>query len=227
MSKTDRFHLKIILVLFSLIAIVNLSRAQFVTGHVLIPGGADSWKGKLIEIGYLNTYRLIPADSMNTKDWKGLLNSVGVHSDSIINIRCYSNLTTGRIEVFFAYKGKQLTDYSDVTVRDGIRAVSGYAKNNAIIVPAFQFINEGLDQTIYKIARSYPCYSFLCKPFSSHELAFSVLSFSPVGGELADMRNIANSYLLVPFFKSLNWKNIWYNESGKQKNIIRPKTGWQ
>lgn len=67
----------------------------------------------------------------------------------------------------------------------------------------------------------------MVKPWSAADIPLLVIARGTQNGELADMRWIRNSYRLVPYFKELNWRNIWYqDENGNPKNVMRPATGW-
>lgn len=219
--------MKNLLLTICLITQFTLS-AQFVCGNLIYDRGYDYKPSELFEIGFLNTYSTVNIDNLNNADLIRLLLRAGINKDSIIEARATGSSLTDRVELFFAYKGKLpgAIERTDVWVRNQYHSYASYAGNNILIVPQFTTINEGLDTVIQSLAESYRISSFMVKPFNLPELPFKILAKQPKNGEMADMRYIANSVRLIPYFKELNWKTIWYNESGKPKSVTRPTTGW-
>jgi hypothetical protein len=218
MKKLNLFFHSFLFVLMTIPAV-----GQFVTGNVLY-GGYDYQRGELAEIGYKGFYRLVPIDSLNGEDVAKLLILSGIKKDSILYTAAYGSSTTDKVEIFFAYKGKQARQYEDIWIRNQHHAFAGYATNSGVIIPAYNYIKA--DSIANLIALTYPVYSFVIKGFDYQSFIFNILAKNPKNGETADMRHIPNSVRLVPYFKELNWNRIWYNENGVQKSIVRPKTGW-
>jgi len=213
--------------LFSILFILlfaSLAGGQIITGHLVYDVCCEQDNFNF-EIRYNGSIEYTSVNKIN-KDVIISLLSKTVHKDSIIDARAVFD--SGKIQIFFAYKGNVPSDRMDLWLVTPHHSYASYAINSGIIVPAFTNANiDGLQYKCEQIARTYQIRSFMFKPFSSKSIPFSVLSFGYRDGNLADMRNVANSYRLVDFFKELNWKTIWYmDSSGNKKGISRPTNGW-
>ncbi len=151
-------------------------------------------------------------------------NLLKANSIDTIDILEVSN-TGSRLEIFFAAKDVVSWDQADFGILTTHHAYYSYAKKNAFILPAFQLLRIDEAKAI-DFVRKYPVNSFMFRQSPQNQFIFNVLGWGQVNGFLADMRNVPNSVRLVPYFKELNWKTIWYNENGVSKGISRPGTGW-
>lgn len=224
---SDKRTIKLILFLILAVILNNVCKSQnIVIGSLLYERGYDFKPNEITTIGYLNTYLTVNVDSLSDKDVVRMLTLAGIEPSRIKCAKGYGSATSNTIEIFFAYEGKILKPVEDVTEYNNHHRYSGEAYQNKLLVPQFKNINQGLDSIILRVAKDYTLYSFMVKPFNMPELPFLVLAKNPINGTLADMRYIANSNRLVPYFKDLNFQIIHYNENGTAKVLFRPKTGW-
>lgn len=200
---------------------------NFVTGNLIYKTAYDYYYNEIVALTYLNKSMQIGIDDINANTIASFLEYCGVPAADIITAKGYGSSTKDTIEIFFAYRGTIPNGVQDLWVKNSHHSYASYARQNGIIIPAYQNIATGLDTIATKLANDYTVYSFLVKPFSMPGLPGKVLSKTPVNGILADMRNIPNSYVHVVPFKKLNWEILWYMDaSGRQKTERRPKSGW-
>jgi len=202
---------------------------NFVTGNLIYKTAYDYYQNEIVKLKYLNKTVQIGIDDINNDSIADFLKFCGVPANDIIIAKGYGSSTKDMIEIFFAYRGTipGNTGYADLWVENAHHAYASYARQNGIIMPAYQNITQGLDTIALKLATDYLVSSFMVKPFSLPTLPGKVLAKGPLNGTLADMRNIPNSYVHVVPFKKLNWEILWYMDAnGKQKTERRPKSGW-
>ncbi|MBK6861004.1 MAG: hypothetical protein IPK91_02620 [Saprospiraceae bacterium] len=200
---------------------------NFVTGNLIYQTAYDYYQNEIVRLKYLNKTVSIVIDDINNNSIADFLKYCGVPAADIIIAKGYGSSTRDRVEIFFAYVGTIPGGTQDLWIENAHHAYASYARQNGIIMPAYQNINQGLDNIALKLASDYPVISFMVKPFSLPTLPGKVLAKTPINGTLADMRNIPNSYQHVVPFKKLNWEILWYMDaSGKQKTERRPKSGW-
>lgn len=89
----------------------------------------------------------------------------GVPAADIIIAKGYGSSTRDRVEIFFAYVGTIPGGTQDLWIENAHHAYASYARQNGIIMPAYQNINQGLDNIALKLASDYPVISFMVKPF--------------------------------------------------------------
>lgn len=200
---------------------------NFVTGNLIYKTAYDYYYNEIVTLKYLNKSVQIGIDDINNASITDFLIFCGVPAADIITAKGYGSSTKDMVEIFFAYRGTIPGGYQDLWITNAHHAYASYARQNGIIMPAYQNIISGLDAIALKLANDYPVSSFMVKPFSIPTLPGKVLAKNPVNGTLADMRNIPNSYVHVVPFKKLNWEILWYMDaSGRQKTERRPKSGW-
>lgn len=212
------------LLIYSFIFFASYLSGQIITGHLVYDVCCEQEDFKF-ELRYNGKIEYTSAFKLNKEVIISLLSKT-VIKDSIIDARAVYD--SGKIQIFFAYKGNVPSDRMDLWLVTPHHSYASYAINSGLIVPAFTNANiSGLQEICEQIARKYPMRSFMIKPFSSQSIPFNVLSHAVKDGNLADMRNITNSYRLIDYFKELNWKTIWYMDSfGNKKGISRPANGW-
>ncbi len=215
----------IITTIFSLIFFVYSSAQQLNVGHlvynVCCEVGDFEFQLKYnnqIEYCKLSTFSKFNVINVLTKT---------VQKDSIIEV--IVSVEPTKIQIWFAYTGSYPSDKADFWLLTDHHSFAGSVVNGWLAVPSFtgdKFSN--LKPLCENLARKYPLKSFMFRISPSNSIPFSVLSYGVRDGNLADMRNVPYSYRLVPYFKDLNWKIIWYmDEYGTAKGIIKPNTGWK
>lgn len=181
-------------------------------------------------VGYLNSTTSVVIDSFTAKDMTDLLIKAGVDKNKIIYTDARSSSGDDIVEIWFAYEGKLNTTNGQGKFWISNPHHSAYynAVNNYLAVRQSTKLDiEKMKPVVSKIALNYNIRSFMVKPWSAADIPLLVIARGTQNGELADMRWIRNSYRLVPYFKELNWRNIWYqDENGNPKNVMRPATGW-
>lgn len=220
-------RINFISILVMLILSFGISAQSFTTGH--FRGGNFKFRGfpNLSLNGQTVTQ---PVDSFkNPKYVRDLLNLAGVHNDSIISVFSYGDSVDGILEVFFAFKGQLSPDNLDISVGYEKKYVLGYTSTNGIIAPYFVKLPvDSLKNTIEFLYKNYEVHSFMVRNVTIPEMPLYIVNKSPVNGNLADMRNIPDSYVYLETFKRLNWAIIWVRDKdGKVKSYFRPRVmGW-
>lgn len=214
-------------ILFFLLFSITL-KAHVVIGSLQYPKGKQDYLATdVIGITLDNKTTVnIAIDQISDNTIFDLVRKHGVKKKDILFARGFGSSISDEIEIWFAYKGSSAYDY-EIKLNTPHHFYSDYAYKNAIMIPWWQHIGYKSD-SLAKVLMTYgPYRSFKCTPYPVPELAFQALAYGLRSGGLADMRNVPNSYLLVPFFKSLNWKIIWYQDAnGTQKAEYRPGDSW-
>ena len=219
---------RILLLLFTLLTGFIACAQTFTTGHLTYGNRYNYSPGEMTILSFNGASMYLPVDSINNHSVRTLLYIAGLHKDSIITTLGYGNSNLDVVEVFFAFKGTLSNKNMDLVLDNAKHRFASYASPNGIIAPYFNYLDKAtLESTVKSLYKTYKVNSFMVRNFALDSLPIEVISRSPTNGNLADMRNIPNSYVYVDTFKALNWGIIWYmDNAGKQKGIMRPKTGW-
>lgn len=200
-----------------------------VVGHLAYKGH-DFLQNESFQLTFQNVSISCNIDTFSVADVKRLLLNCGIAENKIVYMAAYSESTSDRIEVFFAYEGSiaNQEQKSDISVTNKHhKKASGYGSQGGLIVPTFDYIiSDSLRNIVKLIAYKYPIRSFYVA-WTLNELPFLVIASGVTNGTLADMRHIKNSYRLVPYFKEANFQIIHYrDEQNVWKVLRRPANGW-
>jgi hypothetical protein len=217
------FLILLIILIVAINGCYNYCLGQVVTGHLKYNKCCESGD-QLVGLGFRGHRVGFKFNSLDSVKVRELVLKFVAPSD-IISARGFSNDST--IEVFWCYKGIVNDLNEDIKLETGSHSIGGYASNNGFIAPFFSKIGTGLDVLGISIAKIYPLKTFMLRNYEARELPFFVLGHGVKNGNLADMRNIKNSYRLVDYFKELNWKIIWYkDQNGVVKSLFRNGLTW-
>ena len=219
---------KQLLLLFTLLTGFVACAQTFTTGHLIYANRYNYSAGEMTILTFNGASMYLPVDSINNRSIKTLLFIAGINKDSIITTLGYGSSSSNIVEVYFAFKGTLSPKNMDVALENPKHRFAAYASPNGIIAPYFNYLDKTvLRSSIDTLYQNYKVNSFMVRNFVIDSLPTRVISKSPSNGNLADMRNIPNSYVYVDTFKALNWAVIWYMDAaGKQKGLLRPKNGW-
>lgn len=203
--------------------------AQIVVGTLQYPNkGYDFKQGESVTFTYQNQSVNVQVEYINDNTALSLLEKIGIKPENILCARAFGSIETDEIEMMFAYKGSVPGNYSaEIKLATNYHNYFDNAYQNGFLIPWYIHIGQSADSLANAWARLAPIRTFMCRPQSSPLLPFNIIGGGVKNGGLADMRNIPNSYQLVPYFKQANWKIIWYMDStGKQIGLFKPTTGW-
>lgn len=203
--------------------------AQIVVGTLQYPNkGYDFKQGESVTFTYQNQSVNVQVEYINDNTALSLLEKIGIKPENILCARAFGSIETDEIEMMFAYKGSVPGNYSaEIKLATNYHNYFDNAYQNGFLIPWYIHIGQSADSLANAWARLAPIRTFMCRPQSSPLLPFNIIGGGVKNGGLADMRNIPNSYQLVPYFKQANWKIIWYMDStGQQVGIYKPTKGW-
>lgn len=201
-------------------------RGQIVTGSLIYSKKKDIQDNENVILSYGNFKKQLNVNLIDGKAIEDLLILSGIKKDDILITRGYGNSTLNEVETFFAYKGRQSTRMVNIGVQTYYNTYFSTAYNDGILIPWFTKIGDKMDSIAIALAKLAAVNSFMCRNIAAPGLALVVLS-NGITGTLADMRNVPNSYRLVPYFKELNWNLIWWMEAdGTVKGEFKPVGGW-